>query len=224
MRQSLSSLQHHAVLFDLDGTLIDSFPGIVSAYHHVLTQLDLGELNDSELAQFIGPPIREVLQQNFHLTGSRLEEGICIFRHHYGSQGLFRYTKYAGIDAMLHALHDSQYLLFIATSKLRSMALDLLDHAEWSDLFTYIGGADASGDIYLKQDVIGLVLSNVPAKARALAMVGDRAADISGAHSLGLPGIGVTWGYGSVMELTGARPKEIVHSPQELLTSLVKLD
>ena len=55
----VTSGQRRAVLFDLDGTLIDSFPGIASAYHHVLAEFDLGDMEDADLKQFIGPPIQE---------------------------------------------------------------------------------------------------------------------------------------------------------------------
>jgi len=58
----LTSGQHRAVLFDLVGTLVDSFPGIARAYHHVLTQSELGDMDDIDLVQFIGPLTQEVLQ------------------------------------------------------------------------------------------------------------------------------------------------------------------
>ena len=61
-------------LLDLDGTLVDSFEGIASAYPHVLAELELGDMDDTELARFVGPPIQRVLEQHFELTGPRLYE------------------------------------------------------------------------------------------------------------------------------------------------------
>ena len=150
------------MLFDLDGTLIDSFPGIASAYHHVLAEFELGDTEDADLNQFIGPPIQEVLKGHFGLNGSRLEEGIRRFRRHYGTEGLFRFSKYAGIDDTLVALKESGYELHIATSKLGTMAVSIVDYAEWSELFSGIGGAEADSTRYQKTDIIQWTLDLGP--------------------------------------------------------------
>jgi phosphoglycolate phosphatase len=70
----VTSADGRAVLFDLDGTLIDSFPGIAAAYHHLLTTMGLGDMDDADIKQFVGPPIQEVLQSHFGLSGSRLDQ------------------------------------------------------------------------------------------------------------------------------------------------------
>jgi phosphoglycolate phosphatase len=213
-----------AVLFDLDGTLVDSFPGIASAYRHVLTEMGLGDKDDADLAPLMGPPIQEGLQHYFGLSGTRLEEGIRIFREHYGSHGLFRFAKYTGVDEMLIALRDEDFELCLATSKLQSLATDVIGHAGWADLFSVIGGADPDGTRYRKTDVIAWTMTQMTSGAAAVAMVGDRAADIVGGRALGLPGIGVTWGYGSVGELDDAGAMMTVDSPPELLSILRGLD
>ena len=199
-----TSGRDRAVIFDLDGTLIDSFPGIASAYHHVLIQLELGDMKDADLRQFVGPSIQEAFQQHFGLSGARLEEGVRIFREHYGAKGLFQFSKYSGIDEMLLALRDQGFDLYIATSKLRTMATDIVEHARWTNLFTFVGGAEPDGTRHLKKDVIAWTMAQVVGEACVVAMVGDRAADIVGGSELGLRGIGVTWGYGSVVELEEA--------------------
>jgi phosphoglycolate phosphatase len=205
--------ERRAVLFDLDGTLVDSFAGIASAYHHVLGQLELDDVDDREIATFIGPPIQVVLAERFGLAGSRLDAGIRAFRHHYGSEGLFRFDKYPGVDELLQTLHQQDYELCIATSKLRSMAVDVVDHAGWSSWFSVVGGAVPHGSPHLKPDVIEWTI----------AMVGDRAADIEGGRSLGLTGIGVTWGYGSAAELTDAGAFAIVDSTAALHACIERL-
>lgn len=213
-----------AVLFDLDGTLVDSFPGIASAYHHVLIQLRLGDMDDADLRQFIGPSIQETFQQHFGLSGARLEEGVRIFREHYGTGGLLRFSKYPGIDEMLLALRDHGFNLYIATSKLHTMAIDIIEHAGWTDLFQVVGGAAPDGTRHLKKDVIAWTMAHVISGARVVAMVGDRAADIACGRELGLRGIGVTWGYGSVMELEEAGATITADSPNQLLSTLKQLD
>ncbi len=213
-----------AVLFDLDGTLVDTFPGIASAYRHVLTQMGLDDMDDVGLRALIGPPIQEGLHRYLGLSGDRLDEGIRIFREHYGTNGLFRFAKYSGVEEMLLALRDQEFELYIATSKLRTMAVDVVEHAGWRDVFTVVGGAEPDGTRHLKRDVIGWTLTQVTAGARVVAMVGDRAADIVGGRELGLRGIGVTWGYGSVEELDEAGATATADSPNELLSTLRGLE
>jgi phosphoglycolate phosphatase len=212
-----------AVLFDLDGTLVDSFPGIASAYHHVLDELGLSDIDDADIRTFIGPPIQEALRRYLGLSGSRLEEGVRIFRDHYGAYGLFRFAKYSGVEEMLLALRDQEFDLYIATSKLRSMAVDLIDHAGWTDLFKLVGGAEPDGTRHHKRDVIAWILTQLSDGTSPVAMVGDRAADIVGGRELGLPGIGVTWGYGTILELEDAGATITIDSPHQLPSALGKL-
>jgi len=208
------------VLFDLDGTLVDTFPGIASAYRHVLSQLGLDDMDDDDLKPLIGPPIQEGLREHLGLNDDRLEEGIRIFREHYRANGLFRFAKYSGVEEMLLALRDQEFDLYIATSKLRTMAIDVIAHAGWTDLFNVVGGAEPDGTRHLKRDVIEWTLTQVTGGARVVAMVGDRAADIVGGREFGLRGIGVTWGYGSVGELDQAGATVTVDSPSALLSTL----
>jgi phosphoglycolate phosphatase len=209
-----------AVLFDLDGTLVDSFPGIASAYHYMLQKMDLGEMTDLAIRELVGQNISSVLSEHFGLSGDRLDEGISTFRRDYGLRGLFRYSKYEGIERVLHRLRDQAVTLCIATSKLRSMTSDLLDHAGWSETFAVVGGAELDGSRIHKRDIIAWSLGQLPEGTRAVAMVGDRGIDIASSQELGLPGIGVTWGYGDRAELVAAGASVIVDSPDELLLAL----
>src|SRR5665213_3751085 len=104
-------------LFDLDGTLVASLPGIADAYRYTFHALQLDDAADLDMHQFVGPSIREVLTVQFDLKGDRLEEGIQIFRSHYGNEGLLRFTKYEGVDEMLRTLKDVGSFLGIATGK-----------------------------------------------------------------------------------------------------------
>jgi phosphoglycolate phosphatase len=212
------------VFFDLDGTLVDTFPGIADAYRHLLVQLGLGKMDDSQLRQFIGPPIQEVLCQSFGLSGDRLEDGIRIFRQHYGAEGLLRFSKYGGVDEMLRALKSQGFDLYVATSKLQSMAIDIIEYAGWTGVFNVVGGATQDGKRHLKKDVIAWTLAEVTGGAHVVAMVGDRAADIVGGRQQGLRGIGVTWGYGSAQELDQAGASMTADSPDHLLATLMGLD
>jgi phosphoglycolate phosphatase len=209
-----------AVLFDLDGTLIDSFPGIAAAYHHMLHELGLEDVLDREIRGLVGQNIEAVLHENFGLSGDRLDKGVAAFRAEYGSRGLYRYSKYEGIERVLERLRDEAITLCIATSKMRSMTSDLLAHAGWSETFAVVGGAEPEDSRIHKRDIIAWSLGQLPRGTQAVAMVGDRGIDIASSQELGLPGIGVTWGYGDRAELIAAGASVIVDSPDKLLQTL----
>jgi phosphoglycolate phosphatase len=154
------------------------------------------------------------------LTGPRLHEGIRAFRDYYGSEGLLRFTKYPGVEEMLHELREDGYRLNIATSKLQIMAMEVVRCAGWANLFNVVGGAEADGSRHVKVDVIEWTLSQLGDRPQVVAMVGDRAADIEGARALGLVGIGVSWGYGSRHELSEAGAFSTTDSPDQLLKAL----
>ncbi len=223
-RPNLGIGSSRAVLFDLDGTLVDSLPGIAMAYSHVIAEMGLGGINDADLRHLIGPPIQVALHQHFGLDGNRLEEATRVFREHYGAHGLFRFAKYEGVEAMLRGLQDHGFDLYVATSKLRTMAIEILKHAGWIDLFKVVGGAELDGSRYIKKDVIEWTLGHVIGGRHVVAMVGDRAADIIGGRELGLLAIGVTWGYGSAHELDEAGAAFTADTPEQLLAALVGLE
>jgi len=100
------------------------------------------------------------------------------------------------------------------------MAIEVIDHAGWTDIFAGVGGAAADGSRHLKKDVIRWTMEMMPTGTRVMAVVGDRADDIAGGRAFGLPGVGVTWGYGTATELQEAGASTIVASPDELLSVL----
>jgi phosphoglycolate phosphatase len=123
---------------------------------------------------------------------------------------------------MIEALRHAHFSLCIATSKLATMAAAIVDHAGWADEFTIIGGALPDGTRHLKTDVVNWTVDQL-SDATAMAMVGDRAADMVGGAGAGLPGIGVSWGYGDKDELTRAGARTIADSPAQLVDVVLQI-
>ena|SRR5579872_3820621 len=206
-----------AVLFDLDGTLIDSLPGIASSYHHLFSELRMPAMSDGDIRALVGQNISVVLSNQFGLSGERLDRGVDLFRQHYASEGLYKFAKFDGIDEALENLRSDSVTLCIATSKLQHMAEDVVLRAGWSRTFAVVAGAERDGSRIHKRDIIAWSLGKLPKENRAVAMIGDRGTDIEGGRQMGLIGVGVTWGYGDRQELVSAGASAIVDSPDELL-------
>jgi phosphoglycolate phosphatase len=139
---------------------------------------------------------------------------------HYGSEGVLQFTLYEGIEKLLNGLVDRGFDLYIATSKLRSMALEVVEHAGWTDRFKAVGGAEADGSRHHKKDVIEWTMTQVSGGSPVVAMVGDRAEDMAASRELDLRAIGATWGYGSVEELRHAGATAIADRPSQLFSML----
>ena len=153
-----------AVIFDLDGTLLDTGKGVVKSVKYTIQQMKLPSLSQSELETFVGPPIKNKLQQTFDLTEEQAVEGMNIFRNHYGMGYLYIAEPYAAIEDLLGMLKRDGYKLGVATYKREDQAIKLLEKMQIADFFDVIHGADSEGKMS-KADVIeveGTVLEKLP--------------------------------------------------------------
>lgn len=203
------------VLLDLDGTLVDSLPGITAAMNATLGTT----YSEDEVRPRIGPPLQVTLGTLTGETGARLDAIVTAYRATYAQVMLDGTVVYDGIPELLEGLTDAGLTLAVATSKARHLAVALLDGLGLSPFFAAIEGPvpPAHDD---KATTIGRALRAVGATASpAVTMVGDRHHDIDGARTHGLRAIGVLWGFGSRDELAGAGV--VAATPQELRSLLL---
>jgi phosphoglycolate phosphatase len=204
-------------LFDLDGTLTDSGPGIVEGLRYALDAMDIEHPDDATIRTFLGPPLMVTFRDHFGMDDDQIEEGIRLYREHYNDIGLFNNIVFDGIPELLAALQADGYTLATATSKPTETATRILVHFDLAQHFTFIGGATMDSSRSLKADVIAHTLQSVKANEfDVIHMVGDRGHDVIGARAHGIETIGVTWGYGSPDELTQAGARVLVHTPADI--------
>jgi len=205
------------ILFDLDGTLTDSGPGIVEGLRYALDAMDIEHPDDATIRTFLGPPLMVTFRDHFGMHDDQIEEGIRLYREHYNDTGLFNNIVFDGIPELLATLQTSGYTLATATSKPTETATRILEHFDLARHFTFIGGATMDSSRSLKADVIAHTLESVKAhEFDVIHMVGDRGHDVIGARAHGIETIGVTWGYGSPDELTQAGARVLVHTPADI--------
>ena len=205
------------LLFDLDGTLVDSKEGIYASVLYALQRLGLPAADESVLRKMIGPPLRESFRNFFALSEDDADEAVRQYRELYSSSAMFLCTAYPGVSEMLSFLSRAGFHLLVATSKPERFAVPILKHLSLANHFSLIAGSTLDKSRDDKSSVIAYALasSGLPRGGRAL-MVGDRHHDVEGAHANGLPAAGVLYGYGSLQELSSAGAELIVHSPDEL--------
>ena len=193
------------ILFDLDGTIVRSDPGITRGVQKSLEQFGIYE-EPENLKKFVGPPLVESYTKLYGLSLLQYEKALEIFHEYYRSTGIFECELYEGIEEMLKVL-SVEYRLYIATSKPEKEARRVIEHFGLDKYFTFVGGSD--GDFNTKRStkaaVIEYVLksNNIEDKTAAI-MVGDKIHDIVGANTVGLKSIGILYGYGSMGEFDKA--------------------
>ena len=211
----------HTVFFDLDGTLCDSKPGIVTSMLHALDAFGI-RANPEELDQFIGPPLKYTFS-HFGFSGNELDRIIAKCRERYVAEGIFELSLYEGIPDMLRSLNAAGKRLILATAKVESSAEHILEHTGIKPYFSVVAGADLAGGRLEKIDILRYAASRSGITGTAgCVMAGDREHDVHGAHELGMPCIGVTYGYGGRRELEEARADAIVDSVDALRARLLE--
>ena len=203
------------LLFDLDGTLTESGPGITGSLAWTFRQMSMEPGSPQELRRFIGPPLRDSLRDFRGLSGREADRFIELYRRHYETVGMFQCAPYPGIPTLLKELRQSGYTLLTATSKLREVALQVLRHYGLMDFFAYVGGGHpVEGQD--KPAVVRRTLAAVGAAADRSLMIGDRKYDVLGAKANGIACLGVLYGYGDRPELEAAGADYIAASVADL--------
>ena len=211
------------VLFDLDGTLTESAPGIFNSLRYAFKKLGLPEPEDSLLAKFVGPPLIESFTKYCGLTEAEALAAVDVYREYFAERGLFENAVYDGVPECLRRLRGAELSLAVATSKPEVYCRRILDHFGLSENFDVIKGIPLDGEDMTKAEVIAGVLAELGAEPGSAVMVGDRAYDVKGALENGIPCIGVLYGYGSAEELEAAGAAALAAAPKDLADAVLNM-
>ncbi len=210
-----------AVLFDLDGTIVDSASDITASLAHMFTELGVDVPSDDVLRSYVGPPLLDSLRLTAGFDDAEAWEALNVYRDHYADHVL-RSPVFPGVAGVLERLHAAGVPVALATSKPESMAREVLDHAGLTQYFTVITGASDDEELSTKADVVREALRRLREGGVDVSnpvMVGDRGYDTLGAGANGVPTILVEWGYGSPAEASDAMA--VVHSTDQLRNLLL---
>ena len=192
------------ILFDLDGTLTDSAPGITNSVAYALAYFGIHE-EPKNLLKFVGPPLNESMAEFYGFSPEQTAEAITVFREYFVEKGWCENAPYPGVGELLRDLKNAGLRLMVATSKPEVQAVRILKHFGLAEYFEQICGApQGNEDGARKSSVIRRALSYVSDDTASVVMVGDRRHDVEGAHEAGLPCVGVLFGYGGREELESA--------------------
>lgn len=208
------------ILFDLDGTLTESGPGIMKAGQYALRAFGI-ERDWRELSFFVGPPLSETFAR--FVPAQDVDAAVAKFREYYQKDGWLDNAPYPGIPGLLAHLKAQGKRLFVATSKLDIMAERIVEHFGLMPYFEAVCGAPAGDkEAGKKVNVVKAALKSAGCDELSRAvMIGDREHDVIGGHLAGLEVIGVLYGYGSREELTAAGAEHIAETPAGIETLIL---
>lgn len=211
------------VLFDLDGTITDSAPGIVARLVKTFEELGRPVPSEADLLQWVGPPMLESFEQRAGMTPDEAQDALIVYRAISAVDGPWTGSAvYPGVAGIIKTLSAQGVPLAITSSKPESQVQAVLDHFALSRYFTVLCGASEDEVRSSKADVIEEALRRLTAKDVDLSkvvLVGDRHHDVEGAAAHGIPTILVEWGYGSPAEAEHA--VAVVHSTDQLAKLLL---
>lgn len=207
------------VLFDLDGTLTESAPGIVNSIAHALAAVGAPPLTPDVLLRFIGPPLIGSLREFAGLDDAQVDAALAAYREYFNRAGMFENSVYEGIPALLQGLVDDGRRLAVTTAKPLSAAAPIVEHFNLARFFDAVCGPASDGVHESKAAVIADALAQLQvAPSRDVVLVGDRAHDVEAARAMGISCVGALWGYGSRDELADA--DELANDVHELAALL----
>ena len=214
-------IQRTHVLFDLDGTISDSEPGILRSLQWACEQEGFPVPTEAQVRSVIGPPF-EIGLPSIGIPDDALERVIATYRDRYERIGAYENTMYDGIIDVFDALAELGMSLSIATAKPEVTAHPILDYFGISERFDVRAGATLTSERRTKAQVIDHALRELEINADPdlidhVIMIGDRDHDVHGAMHHGITCIGVTWGYGSVEELLTAGAVALAETPADVV-------
>ena len=211
------------ILFDLDGTLIDTGEGIMKSAQYALQTMGIKADDYRELTFFVGPPLMYTYTKRYGVDEKTAREMVRLYRERYGPAGLFESEPYPGLRECLTLLRAQGYKLFVSSSKPEHMCRTLLEHFDLTGYFDDIAGSTPDGRIDTKSEVLYELFRRNEKDASFIGssvLVGDTKFDVNGANDVGISCVGVSYGYGEKEELLSLGAVTVVNSMPEINSSL----
>jgi len=200
-------MTYTAVLFDLDGTIVDSAPGIFHCFEHTFRMMHREAPSRAAMRPFLGPPLEETFRDSLGMTGDDLDRAVAIYRAEYAAGGAITAELYPGVIEVVRAVRAAGIPVALATSKVESGVRMVLRHFELDEDFDVLGTASDDDVRSAKADVVRFALDALDeagADISRVVLVGDRIHDVEGAAIHGVDSVLVQWGYGTEDEWSEA--------------------
>lgn len=189
-------MEKTTILFDLDGTLVDTEEGIAKSLRYAMDKLGMEPPDASTIRRFIGPLVPDSFQREYGFTKERAEEADLVFRERYETVGLFECSLFPGVEEALKDLKGKGYRISVASSKEEGPCRQILEKFQVAQYFDVICGARLKDNIGTKIEVLRDAMKRLGiSDKKEVVLIGDSRYDARGAQELGIDCIGVSYGF-----------------------------
>ncbi len=209
-------LTYDAVIFDLDGTLTDSRPGIIACAKYALEKMGFPVPPEETLSRFLGPPLAESFLRYCGMTEEQAARATELYRERYIPVGWKENSVYPHIRALLAALKERGAYLAVATGKPERISVEVLRYFGLFQYFDAVAGPTPQ-DLHADK---GTLIRRVLPQGRKAVMIGDIAGDIKGAQNAGVDSIAALYGYGNREETLAQGPTHAAETTRDLCNLL----
>lgn len=197
---------YNTILFDLDGTLLDTTSGVISAVKKTIEQYGFEMPSESILKTFVGPPMQKSMAEKFNLNPQEALKVANDFRANYKKYSLYDAQLYPGIISMLDDLKCNGFKIAIATNKSHDNAEAIIKYFQIDQYCDFYMGSDLDGKL-TKADIVSKCIDILDANKNKTVLIGDSEFDLVGANQVGIDFIGVTYGFGFKSDVDKSKNK-----------------
>lgn len=209
------------ILFDLDGTLTDPKDGITRCIQFSLEHFDVPIPHADQLTWCIGPPLRESFSKLLNTTDDTvLDQALSRYRKRFSETGMFENVIYPEVAFSLSKIKHAGFKVFLATSKPRIFADQILEYFNLAQFFHAVYGSELNGRFVDKGELVAHIIESENLDPKESLIVGDRVHDIIGGKKNGIMTVSVSYGYGTEEEISSSKPDIIIDTLSELLPFL----
>ena len=208
------------VIFDLDGTLLDTIADLAESTNHALKQLGYPTHNVETIRTFVGNGINKLLERALPLQ-EQTEENVRLMRSHfvpyYDAHNADLSSPYPGIVHLLEDLQEKGIMIAVASNKYQEATVKLVKHYFPTINFIEILGQREGINVKPDPSIVFDILQKANVNKEEVLYVGDSGVDMQTAINAGVDAIGVTWGFRPRTELEGFQPMGLIDKVDELL-------
>lgn len=203
--------KYDLILFDLDGTLLDTSPGIFNSVRYAEEKMGFDKIPDARLRDFVGPPPKQMYQSVYNVDEPTALQAAKYHREYGRKKAIYEAKVYPGIVELLKKLKEDGYKTGVATLKSQTIAEHVLQIHGLTEYFDCIVGMDENETLTKKDTVL---ISIEKTKSKKAVLIGDSIYDYDGAVKAEIDFIGVTYGFGikkkNGLFPTASRPMELL--------------